>query len=56
MIELILYIAIIGLVVYAITALIPMPAPFKTIIYVIAAIACLLILLRALPGLGVNLP
>lgn len=56
MIELILYIAIVGLVVYAITALIPMPAPFKTVIYVISAIVCLLILLRALPGIGVDLP
>ncbi len=56
MLSLIIYIAILGLVVYAVTALIPMPAPFKTVIYVIAAIIVLMILLRALPGLGVSLP
>jgi hypothetical protein len=56
MIELIVYIAIIGLIVYVIPAVVPMPAPFKTIIYVVGAIVCLLILLRALPGLGVDLP
>lgn len=56
MIELIIYIAILGLVVYAITALIPMAPPFKTVIYIIAGIFCLLLLLKALPGMGVDLP
>lgn len=51
MLELIVYVAIIGLIVWAITALIPMPAPFKTVIYVIAAIFCLLLLLRVVGGL-----
>jgi hypothetical protein len=54
LIELIVYIAILGLIVWAVTTLIPMPAPFKTVIYVIAGIFCLLLLLRVLGG--VNLP
>lgn len=51
MLELIVYVAIIGLIVWAITALIPMPPPFKTVIYVIAGIFCLLLLLRVVGGL-----
>lgn len=60
MIALIIYIAIIGLIVWAITTLIPMPPPFKTIIFVIAGIFCLLILLRVLGvstgGTALSLP
>lgn len=38
LIELILVIAVIGLVVWAITALIPMPEPFKKAIYVVSVV------------------
>ena len=47
MISLILTIAIVGLLVYLITTYIPMAEPFKIIIYVIAAIACIFVIMRA---------
>lgn len=50
---LILVIAIIGLVVYALEAFIPMAEPFKTVIRIIAGIICLILLLQLL---GVALP
>lgn len=58
MLELIVYIAILGVIVWGITTLVPMPAPFKTVIYVIAVVLCLLLLLRVLGGVsgGVHLP
>jgi hypothetical protein len=51
MISLIIWIAILGLIVYAVTTFIPMAPPFKNLIYIIAGICCLLILLNAF-GLG----
>ena len=48
LLTLIIWIAVIGLVICAITAIVPMPAPFKTVIYVIGALICLLLLLNAL--------
>lgn len=47
MLLLILTIALLGFLVYLITTYIPMPAPFKTIIYVVAAIVLLLYLMSA---------
>ncbi len=55
LLELVIFIAIIGLVIWAITAIVPMPAPFKTVIYVIGALICLIFLLKALPNLGIDL-
>jgi hypothetical protein len=41
--------AIIGLLVYLIVTYIPMPQPFKIVIYAVAAIALILWLLRHFP-------
>jgi len=46
MIELILVIALLGCLVYLITTFIPMPAPFKTVIYVVVAVVLVLFLMR----------
>lgn len=54
MIEIILTIAIVGLIVWALTYFIPMPEKFKTGIYVVAGILLLLYILKAV--FGVNLP
>lgn len=43
-------IAIVGVIAWGVMALIPLPAPVKIVIQVIAAILCLLILLRAIQG------
>jgi hypothetical protein len=48
MIGLILTIALVGLVVYLITNFIPMPAPFKTIIYVIVVVFLIVWLVQIL--------
>lgn len=48
MLELIITIALVGLVVWAITYFIPMPEKFKTAIYVVAGICLLLYLLQML--------
>jgi predicted membrane channel-forming protein YqfA (hemolysin III family) len=45
MVMLILTLALIGFVVYLITTYIPMPAPFKTVIYVIVAVVLILYLM-----------
>jgi hypothetical protein len=50
MIELIIVIALAGLVVWGITTLIPMPAPFQKAIYVIAVV-CLVIYVLSFFGL-----
>ena len=42
MISLIVSIAIVGLIVYLVTTLIPMPAPFQRAIYIVAAVGLLL--------------
>ncbi len=47
MIGLILTLAIIGFLTYLIATYIPMPAPFKQVIYVIVAIVLILYVLRA---------
>lgn len=56
MITLILWIAIIGLLVYAVTTFIPMPAPFKNLIYIVGGLICVVILLNALGISGMSLP
>jgi len=48
MIELVLMIALLGLVVWVLVTYIPMPPPFKTIIIVVAALLVILYVMRAL--------
>lgn len=48
MLQLIITIALVGLVVWAITYFIPMPEKFKTAIYVVAGICLLLSLLQVI--------
>ena len=50
LIILILGIALIGLLVWAITTYIPMPPIFVTVIYIVVAIACVLFLVRQFAG------
>lgn len=45
-----IYIAIIGLIGWAIVSLVPLPPPAKTIVYVIVGVICLLVLLYAVQG------
>lgn len=52
LITLLIWIAILGLIVWAITTLVPMPAQFRTVIIVIASIVALLILLGVVTGAG----
>lgn len=47
LIQLIVIIAVVGLFVWAITTLLPMPAPFKNAIYVLAVVFLALFLLNA---------
>lgn len=44
--ELLIMIALAGLIVWAITTLIPMPPPFKNAIYVIAVVALVIYVLQ----------
>lgn len=50
LIHTVLVIAVVGLIVWLITTYIPMPAIFKTVIYVICAVVLILWLLRHLGG------
>lgn len=56
LISILITIALVGLVVWALTFFIPMPEKFKTLIYVIAGVFCLLYLLDVfgLYHLGLN--
>lgn len=56
MIMLILVLAICGFLVYLITTYIPMPPVFKTVIYVIVAIALILYVLNAFGIADVPVP
>jgi hypothetical protein len=47
MIELLLLMALIGVVAWAIVTYVPMPQPIKTVIIIAAAIFCILLLARA---------
>jgi hypothetical protein len=53
LLELILIIAVVGAVVYAVTKFIPMPEPFKFAIYAISAIILILFVIRAF---GLDIP
>lgn len=53
MIEIILTIALVGLIVWAITYFIPMPEKFKTGIYVVAGILLLLYILKVVFGIDI---
>ncbi len=53
MLSLIFTVAIVGLIVYLITSLIPMAQPFKTVIY---AIACLWLLMVVIRTFGLDVP
>lgn len=55
MLELILILALIGCAAYLIVTYIPMMAPFKTLITILAVVFCVLILIRAF-GLDVPVP
>ena len=48
MIALIIVIALVGFVVYLVTTYIPMPQPFKIVIYVIVAVFLIFYLMRVL--------
>lgn len=58
MIGLLVWIALVGLIVYAIVTFIPMPAPFKQIIIVVAVVVVLLYLLQVfgISDLGPPIP
>lgn len=59
MIQLLVYVALVGLAVWAITTLIPMDAKFKQVITVIAVVIVILVVLQAfglLPDMGIRLP
>ncbi len=47
LIGLVVTIAVVGLIVWAITTLIPMPAPFKNAIYVLCVVFLVIYLLQA---------
>jgi hypothetical protein len=47
LIELVVVIALVGLVVWAITTLVPMPQQFKTAIYVLSVVFLVIYLLQA---------
>lgn len=48
-----IYIVIVLLIAYGLVSLIPKPAVFNTVIWVVAAIICLVLLMR---GLGIAMP
>ncbi len=56
MIELILVLALVGFIVFLITKYIPMPEPFKMVIYVIVAVVLILYVMRVLNIADIPLP
>ena len=46
----VIVLAIVGVIVWAVTSIVPMPQPFKIAIYAAAAIVVLLLLLRFVMG------
>jgi len=56
MIGLLLTVAIIGLIVWLLTTQVPMPQPFKTVIWVLAIIFLLVYLMRALGIADIPIP
>jgi hypothetical protein len=55
-IELLVTLAIIGLIAWVLTRLVPMPNEVRTVIIVVALLACLLIVLRAFGGVDLTVP
>lgn len=53
MIELLIYIAIIGLVAWVLVQLVPMPAAVRTALIAVAILIILLVVLRSLGGIDV---
>lgn len=53
---LLLIIAIIGLIAWAITTVVPMPQPFKTLIIVVALLLCLFVVYKAFGGGSLAVP
>lgn len=47
LVTLLLLVALIGVIAWAITAFIPMPTPFKTLVVAVAGIFAILVILRA---------
>ena len=47
-ISIIVMIVIVGLIVWAVNTFLPIPAPFKTLVYVVAVVFLLIYLLRAI--------
>ena len=56
MIELLVLLAIIGLIAWAIITAVPMPSQIRTVIIVVAVLFCLLIVLRAFGGVDLAIP
>lgn len=56
LISLVLVLAIVGFIVWLIVAYIPMPPPFKIVIYVIVAVVLLLFLMRVLGVADIPVP
>jgi hypothetical protein len=54
-VELLIVLAIIGLIAWVLITLIPMPQPIRTVIVVVALLMCLLLVLRSIGGLNVAL-
>lgn len=50
LIQLIIFVAIIGLIVWVVLKIVPMPSPFRVVIMAIAGLICLLLLLDVLTG------
>jgi predicted membrane channel-forming protein YqfA (hemolysin III family) len=55
MVTLIFYIALIGIIVGALTTLVPMADPFKKLIYILGGLLCLILLARIF-GVNLDLP
>jgi hypothetical protein len=56
MLMLILTIAALGFLVWLVTTYVPMPAPFKTVIYVVAVVVLILYLMSAFGVVGPPVP
>lgn len=55
LVGLLLAVALIGVIAWAIVTFIPMPAPFKTLVVAVAGIVAILVILRAFGLLGGDL-
>jgi hypothetical protein len=55
-VELLVLLAIVGLVAWALVSLVPMPSQIRTVILVVAVLICLLIVLRAFGVTDLGVP